>query len=150
MPMSRRAVFLLLFACSPFVWSRGSVPGEAEVLAADERRVAAMVANDAQAVAALLSDGLNYGHSDGRVQTKGELLVALTANSMQYRAYNYQQREVQALGSARGVTGVAKVQVVVAGSTLEFTIRFLAVYVQEGGTWRLAAYQSAQILPPKT
>jgi hypothetical protein len=147
LPASAWVVLLFLCLHAGAATGRAQTLSDADVLAADEKRVAAMIAKDAAAVSAVLSDSLVYGHADGRVQTKEQLLAALAANTMEYRSIHYKSREVRALGTARGLSGVATLQVVSSGSPLEFTLRFLAVYVPEGGAWRLAAYQSVQILP---
>lgn len=124
----------------------GAVEGDDAVLRADDERVAALVRNDPAALAGRLSDNLVYGHADGRVQGKAQLLAALAANRAQYRSIHYASREVRALGDSRAVTGVATFQLVDGGPRpVEFTLRFLAVYVREEGRWRLAAYQSTQL-----
>ncbi|PTY02892.1 hypothetical protein DB347_22855 [Opitutaceae bacterium EW11] len=115
------------------------------VLQVDDERIQAMIRNDAKAVSESLSEQLIYGHSDGRVQTKQELLAALASNRVQYRSVRYIEREVHPLGDNRAVTGVATFSVASKGQPLTFTLRFLAVYLLEDGHWRLAAYQSAQL-----
>jgi hypothetical protein len=123
---------------------------EGSAIAADSKRVEAMIRHDVEKLSGLLSEKLVYGHSDGRVQTKEQLLSAIASNRMQYRSFNYTKREEIELGAARGVHGTAVVQVVANNTPLEFTIRFLAVYVREGEEWKLSAYQSTQVLPPRT
>ena len=142
----RRRLPLLLFIL-PLFWSfaTGFAAEPADrILAVDEQRVQAMIRSDVQGLAKLLSDSLSYGHSDGRVQSKQQLLSALASNRIQYLSYRYSERNVLMLGDARGLTGTAAIRVSSQGAPLEFSIRFLAVYVQEDGAWRLAAYQSTQ------
>ncbi len=140
-----RLVLLVLSLCP--VLLRGADGAREAVLAADTARVDAMIRNDAAAVAASLSDNVRYGHSDGRLQNKDQLLAALASHRLQYQSVHYLEREVHAVGEARAVTGVAAFRVAAEGRPLEFTLRFLAVYTLEDGTWRLGAYQSTQILP---
>lgn len=149
--LPRVAWLVFWFALCGFAF--GAAPRDADdeqVLKTDEKRIHALINNDAQALAEQLSDDLVYGHSDGRVQSKEQLLAALASNRMQYRSVKYVNRDLKPLGNARALTGVADIEVNANGAPLSFTIRFLAVYVNEGGRWRLAAYQSTQILPPKT
>lgn len=118
------------------------------VIRADAARVDALLRNDGAALAARLSEHLRYGHSDGRVQTKAQLLAALASNRIQYLAFNYTDRSVLPLGTARGLVGTAAIRVRSEAGPLEFSIRFLAVYVLEDGEWKLSAYQSTQLPPP--
>jgi ketosteroid isomerase-like protein len=138
---------LLLFSLAPLLL-RGADDAREAVLAADAARVDAMIRNDAAAVAASLSDTVRYGHSDGRLQNKDQLLAALASNRIQYQSVHYLEREVHAVGEARAVTGVAAFRVTAEGRPLEFTLRFLAVYTFEDGAWRLGAYQSTPLPPP--
>lgn len=116
---------------------------------ADVARVRATIAGNANELAALLSNGLIYGHADGRVQTKAEFIAAVISNQMKYEAYDY--GPTQLVETAPGVvtmSGLARIKASAANQHVAFTLRFLAVWRNEGGQWRLFAYQSATVPPP--
>lgn len=120
-----------------------------DVRAADTRRVMATIAGDADRVAALLSDDLRYGHADGRVQNKAEFLAAVRSNRMRYEAYDYEEMQIdRAADDIAVITGRANLRVRTTDQHLAFRLRFLAVWRNESGTWRLLAYQSAQLPAP--
>jgi hypothetical protein len=125
-----------------------------EVKAADTARVLATVRGDTQRIAALLSDQLHYGHSDGRGQTKEQFIAAVRSSQMKYEAYDYLEREVTPVSDdVATMTGRAKLKVSAGERRLEFVIQFLAIWRRESGAWHLLAYQSAQLppaaVPPK-
>jgi ketosteroid isomerase-like protein len=120
------------------------------LLRLDAERVQAMIRNDGKTFGEYLSDQLVYGHSDGRIQSKPQLLAALASNKIQYRAINYVTREIHVVGDNRVITGIASLRVADNGKPLEFTLRFTAVYIREGESWRLGVYQSTPLASPKT
>ncbi|MCC6414554.1 MAG: nuclear transport factor 2 family protein [Opitutaceae bacterium] len=121
----------------------------AEVRAADTRRIMATIAGDAERVAELLSDDLRYGHADGRLQSKADFLAAVRSNRMRYEAYDYEEMQIErAADDIAVITGRASLRVRTTEQHLAFRLRFLALWRNEAGVWRLLAYQSTQ-LPPQ-
>src|SRR4028118_32531 len=57
-----------------------------EVLAADARRIAAMVQGDLKALEGLLAEDLTYTHSNGQVETRTRFLEGLRAGTLRYLA----------------------------------------------------------------
>ena len=114
--------------------------------AADAARVQATLAGDATRLGELLSDGLIYGHNDGRAQTKTEFVQAVASNQVKYQAFDY--LETKLAETAPGVvtmTGRVRLKASRDDVRVEFTLRFLAVWRNEDGHWRLYAYQSARL-----
>jgi ketosteroid isomerase-like protein len=137
---------ILLFCCFLSSVTLGAASPAEAVRAADTARVMATIAGDVARLAPRLSDQLSYGHSDGGVQTKAEFLGAVQSNRIKYEAYDYE--EVQVVPVADGVatmTGRARLRASAGGQQVAFSLRFLAVWRQEDGAWRLLAYQSARL-----
>jgi ketosteroid isomerase-like protein len=119
------------------------------VRAADATRVTVTIAGDADRLENLLSDDLIYGHADGRVQNKTDFLAAVRANRMRYEAYDYEEMHISPVGDDVAlISGRASLQVRMDEQPIAFRLRFLAVWHREAGTWRLFAYQSAQLPAP--
>jgi ketosteroid isomerase-like protein len=118
----------------------------AAVRAADEARLAATIAGDTLKLSQLLSNELFYAHSDGRVQTKAQFIAAVAGNRIQYASVTPHDLKLQAIApGAVAMNGRARLVVRADGRPLEFTLRFLAVWRNEDGPWRLLAYQSSQL-----
>lgn len=123
-------------------------PELSRLAAADDARVAAMLAPTREKLDALLSPDLRYAHSNGQVDTKAALIDSLTDGSATYSKYAYQDRQFTfpAPGIAL-MTGRFDVKAVVKGNAAESTIGFLAVWRLEQGAWKFLAWQSCK-LPP--
>jgi len=118
-----------------------------DVRAADVRRISALINGDAKTLEAVLADDLSYGHSDGRVQTKRELLAALAAGTVTYRSYDGPVPTARIHENTAWLSGVAELEAVASGVTVKLRLRYLAVYTKQGADWRLRAYQSTRAEP---
>jgi hypothetical protein len=121
-------------------------PELARVTAADDARVAAMLAPAREKLDAVLSPELRYAHSNGQVDTKAALIASLTDGSAKYSKYAYQERTFTfpAPGVAL-MAGRFDVKAVVKGNAAESTISFLAVWRLEQGEWKFLAWQSCKV-----
>ena len=120
----------------------------ARVTAADDARVAAMLAPTREKLDAVLSPELRYAHSNGQVDTRESLIASLTDGSATYAKYAYQERSFTfpAPGIAL-MAGRFDVKAVVKGNAAESTISFLAVWRLEKGEWKFLAWQSCKVPP---
>jgi hypothetical protein len=113
------------------------------VVEVDAVRRRALVAGDVATLGELFADGLRYGHANGRVDTKQELLAGLASGELRYRAIRYETAEAREVGGAWVVSGRQTVEVTAGGRAITSESVFVAVYTHERGRWRLVAYQSA-------
>jgi ketosteroid isomerase-like protein len=119
----------------------------APVVAAEERRRAAMNANDAEALAPLLSDELIYIHSNGLVDDRAAYLARVKNGPGHYQKLTVTNFRVRRDGAIAICDGAANFEYVPPkGEVIRVKAHFLAVWKLEGGAWRLAAYSS----PPVT
>ena len=118
-----------------------------EVLAADARRIAAMVQGDLKALEGLLAEDLTYTHSNGQVETRTRFLEGLRAGTLRYLAVEPSDAVVRVHGESAIVTGRANLRVSSQGRELAVQVRFIEVWVKSGGEWKLAAWQSTRIGP---
>lgn len=146
----RRSVLPLLLALGlGFTGRASAAPLTEEVRAADAARIMATIAGDTVRLAPLLCDALTYGHSDGRLQTKAELLGAVKSNRVKYEAYDYEELHIARVNDdVATMTGRASLRATAGGQRVAFRLRFLAVWRREAGAWRLCAYQSAPLAAP--
>jgi ketosteroid isomerase-like protein len=138
---------LTLFCClGIFCAPLRAADAIAEVQRADAARVKATIAGDAERLGELLTEDLLYGHNDGRVQTKAEFINAVTGNQIKYEAFDYEDTKlVETAPHVVTMTGRVHLKVSRGSTRVEFGIRFLAVWREDNGKWRLHAYQSARL-----
>ncbi len=113
------------------------------VRTADQARLAAMMAGDGAALNRLMSDELLFVHSDGRIESKADYVRNLTAGDTEYAD--------AAVSDVRAVEPVPGVVVLIGAQSMRkrlgpawsrIELRYMAVWRNEGGAWRMFAWQS--------
>ena len=104
-----------------------------------------MVNADVATLRELFADGLRYGHANGEVHAKEELLGLLGSGRLDYRAIRIEEIETRELAGALVVTGRQTIEVRASGRDVTSHSVFTAVYSRDGGSWRLVAYQSTPL-----
>jgi hypothetical protein len=123
-------------------------PELARVSAANDARVAAMLAPTREKLDAVLSPDLRYTHSNGQVDSKASLIDSLLDGSAKYMKYQF--HECSFTFPAPGIALMAgrfDVKAVVKGNAADSTISFLGVWRLEKGEWKFLAWQSCKIPP---
>lgn len=141
---------LLLSLLTSLACAAADHPELARVSAANDARVAAMLAPTREKLEAVLSPDLRYTHSNGQVDSKATLIDSLLDGSAKYTKYDF--HECSFTFPAPGIALMAgrfDVKAVVKGNAAESTISFLGVWRLEKGEWKFLAWQSCKI-PPAT
>ncbi|MCX4160515.1 MULTISPECIES: nuclear transport factor 2 family protein [Paraburkholderia] len=107
-------------------------------------RFRAMVDGDGPLLDSLLSDGVSYVHTNGKRETKRQFIDAITAGRRRYRQIEIQSQEVLPVGDTCVVTGRALIEMEANNGALLFPIAYTAIHTQEGGQWRLVAWQATR------
>ena len=115
------------------------------VEAVDAQRREALVNADVAALRTLFADGLRYGHANGVVESKAELLDGLGSGRLDYRAIRVEDSETREVAGAWVVTGRQTIEVTSGGRDLTSHSVFTAVYTRDGRRWQLVAYQSTPL-----
>jgi len=117
------------------------------VLAAEQRRCAAMLANDPAALDLLLDPRLHFSHATGAVDDKVAILAKLTAGRIRYAGISWSEESVVALGQDAAVlTGRMVMDVQVEGTDKRLNNRVMSVWQRSDGDWKLLAFQSTPIM----
>jgi hypothetical protein len=141
---------LLIALLAAVTCSAADHPELARVTAANDARVAAMLAPTREKLEAVLSPDLRYTHSNGQIDSKATLIDSLLDGSAKYMKYDF--HECSFTFPAPGIALMAgrfDVKAVVKGNAAESTISFLAVWRLEKGEWKFLAWQSCKV-PPAT
>lgn len=120
-------------------------PAVISALKADQARLAAMMAGDGVALGRLMSEQLRFVHSDGRVESKADYVKNLMAGDTEYRdAKSSEVETMQVSPEVVVVIGVQQMRKRLGPDWSDIKLRYLAVYRNEGGAWRMVAWQSAR------
>ena len=148
---AKRWALVILGTAVASGWGAAAARGgdvEQAVLAAHDRRIAATIAGDVAAVAAMMTDDLTYTHSSGVEESKAEFLEGLKNGKYVYREITPRGRKVRVHGDAAIVSGPCHVVIEPGGKRTELELYFTELYVKEAGQWRMALWQSTRLPAP--
>ena len=120
-------------------------PAEDAARKAQADRFGALVKGDVDAVAGMLSDDLIYTHSNSKVETKAEFVGLLKSGHYQYRSIVPKDAVVRVYGDTAVINAYADIEVTTAGQPLSLKLRFIEVWVKQGGAFKLVAWQSTRL-----
>lgn len=119
---------------------------EAELVAIDDARVAAMLSADENALRSLLSDELRYAHSNGAVDSKEKFLDTLLGGSLNYLGYDHIERSFTfPVADLALMSGRARIRAKTPEVSVDSVLAYLAVWRKEGDQWRFLAWQSCRV-----
>lgn len=87
---------------------------------------------------------LSYGHSNGWVETKNELIKNLGTGYMKYNSYKEDSLRVEVNGNMAHARFVADITAVLNGKEGNFRLKVLEVWVKKGKRWLLFARQAVK------
>ena len=83
----------------------------AEITALEDRRFAAQMASDGDALNELLADNLRYTHSNATVDTKASYIDSIVSGRVSYREVRRTETDIQLADACAVVTGRAELDV---------------------------------------
>ena len=120
--------------------------GNAEmIITLDRARMTAMAEQNIPFLQQHLCKGLINTHSSARVDTKASLIGNMENGTTVYTEVVPSDVEAQDMGDVVVLTGLARIAVTVGGGLQSFGVRFTDVYQNQGGTWRMVAWQSTKL-----
>ena len=136
---------VLLLTASAFVLAADPKTADA-VKAADKAWAAAVVKADQAALTNLLTDDLNYIHSNGEIDTRATFFEKMKSGFRTYQRIDHEEIDVRLYGNTAVLTAPAQVVTVSKGTPAPVAhLRFVHVWLYKQGRWRLAAHQSLRL-----
>lgn len=119
---------------------------EQGLLAAEEARRQAMVANDIHKLGSLLDDSLFYGHSIGGADTRQSYLDKLGSGSLQYRAVEFNDVSARVIGTVGLLRASMRASVIGKDGTQRNVLNtYLGVWEHGTAGWKLLMVQGTAI-----
>jgi ketosteroid isomerase-like protein len=112
-----------------------------EILQVERHWAAALVNRDLEALRRLYADDLVYVHSNGRVESKTEILGRIESGDLRYHKVDLIAPKARLYGGAAVVNGSFDASVDVTGRRIDARVIYIHVYSREGSGWRLVAHQ---------
>ena len=105
----------------------------------------ALVARDSAELNKLLNEDLSYGHSNGWIESKKELVADLYNGKLTYKEIKSGDHQVKIEGATAYVRTNAEIDCVMEGKPLEFKLKVLQVWIWKNKHWELFARQSVKM-----
>lgn len=87
---------------------------------------------------------LSYGHSNGWVETKTDMIKNLETNYISYQSFKEDSIKVSSNGNIANVRFVAAIEASLKDSRTTYNLKVLEVWVKKGKRWFLFARQSVK------
>ena len=117
-----------------------------EIMAVEKQRVAAMLAQDPEAMGRILSDKYVQVTSFGEIRNKSHIVNGLRNKTIKYDAIQNSDHRVVVDGHTAVITGFAERKGRDRDRDLSGSFRFIRTWVkQEDGSWKLLAQQSTSV-----
>ena len=141
-----------LAALGAWVLGMTALAGTAEAADADaaltqqvEALRKALLAQDKAALEALVSDQLSYGHSSAVVQNKAEFVNGVMTRKATVKSIAFPELKIGLVGDAAIARHLYVSESEQDGKTDNVKIGVLAVWQQQGGSWKLLARQGYKL-----
>lgn len=118
-----------------------------EVLAADARRIAALLAGDVATVAELTDEDYTHVETGGSLRDKAGFLALLAQPGFRFVRWHVETNHVRLYGDTAVLTGTYRNVVELPGRGVqpEKHARHLRVWVRRDGAWRNVAHQATRL-----
>ncbi len=111
----------------------------------EQRRFAAMVAQNIAALEPLLADELSYTHSTGETENKAQLLETIRSGRLRYEAIDVREVDVHRYGDVALLRGRLALRARAGDRALQLDLRYTDAYVYREGRWQMVAYHATRI-----
>ncbi len=133
--------FLLLFTFGILAQSRS----EKSVAAALEQLRIAMIDGNKEALEAITSGKLSYGHSNGYVEGKSEFVEKIVSGKSDFVTIEIKDQVIEASGKTAVVRHVLHATTNDGGRPGEVHLKILLIWQKKSGKWKLLARQAVKV-----
>lgn len=112
------------------------------LIEADQRRRQAMIERDSETLEALLHDNLIWTHSSGKTDSKTSFIDRVSEAKTLYERIEVLEYNCLSEANVHIMSGVFEGNAVVNGTPKKLKNRFLSVWTESDGNFRMLAWQS--------
>lgn len=105
----------------------------------------ALLKKDAVVLNRLLEDKLSYGHSNGWIQSKEDVMADFVSGKIEYKKIEVGEENFTITAQAVAVRSITKVEGVVSGTAFSMSLQVLQVWKRIKKQWVLIARQSVKV-----
>lgn len=105
----------------------------------------ALIAKDSVALSNILSEDVSYGHTNGWVQTKAQLIRSVVSGEQDYAAIEPSNIDARIYDLTGIITMQSKVSMLFQGKSLDLNMKILLVWIKQSDVWKLVARQAVNM-----
>ena len=121
---------------------------EAEIVALERARQDAFVRGDVEFLDRQTAEDYTTVNFTGALSTKAEMMRSLREGTKKVTSYELSELRGRVYGTVAVLTGIYRDQSSVNGRDRRVNVRFIRVFVKEGGVWRAVSYQQTPVAVP--
>lgn len=104
----------------------------------------ALVAKDSVALSKVLADDVTYGHTNGMIQTKAELIRSVVSKEQDYKSIDPSDMKIRLFDNTAIVNMNAKIVLTYKNEPMELKIKITLVWIKKNNEWLLEARQAVK------
>jgi len=104
-----------------------------------------LIGKDSVTLSNLLADDVSYGHTNGIIQTKAQLIRSVVGGEQDYKSIEPSEMKVRVYENTGVVTMNSKVIMNYQGKPLEMNMFVTLVWIKNKNDWNLVARQSVKL-----
>ncbi len=134
--------FLTILCLFIAIITVAQTPDEAKLIQTAKEFHQALVNNNTVSINQQTDKALSYGHSNGWIETKADVIRDLETGYIDYLAFKEDSITVSMNGNMANLRFVADITAIMKGTTNTFHLKVLEVWVKKGKRWVLFGRQA--------
>jgi hypothetical protein len=123
----------------------GSSPEQMQVMMKMLSLKNSLLGKDSVTLSGLLANDVTYGHTNGLIQTKAQLIRDVMSGVQDYKSIEPADMNVRVFDHTAIVNMKSAVKMIFSNNPLEFNMYVTLVWIQIDGEWKLEARQSVKL-----
>jgi len=103
-----------------------------------------LLTKDSATLSRILANDVTYGHTNGLIQTKAELIHDLMTKVQDYKSIEPSNMNIRVYGNTAVVNINVAIKMEYNGKPLDFNMHTLFVWVKKNDNWEMVARQSVK------
>lgn len=139
----RRVVFVLFFFVPLISIAQNAY--KAEVMAEMVKLKNSLIEKDSIALSNILDETVTYGHTNGMIETKDQLIHSVMTGVQDYKNIGMEEMEVKVYERTAIVTMKSKVSMNYKEKLLDLNMFAMLVWIKKNEVWKLVARQNVKL-----
>jgi hypothetical protein len=142
--MKLKTYILFTFCILHFTYSFAQDNSKMEVMMKMSELRSGLLSRDSVSLSKLLSNDVTYGHTNGLIQTKAELIHDLMTKVQDYKSIAPSDMKIRVYNNTAVVNINVGVKMEYNAKPLEMNMHVVLVWIKNNGNWELVARQSVK------